>query len=1118
MYGKYYISRCATVFLPNTRSFERNYVLKKSDDYDNVLCVRLRARDIRNHMIKIITANTMNAGMNAAIDQIGKNDHTTGRHVVIVPDTHALSAEKVVFERLDIKGSMNIEVASFMRFAQKVLDGKLKYTLSKQGAVLFFKKIVSKVRSELVHYYKASLSDGFAGEMYAVIASIRNNGVTVAQFEETLLKLNGTTLNKAKDILLLYREYINALTEFSDSTTRLEAFQNEIAYSSKVAESNFYIYGFDSLSEKQIDIIVALAKYSKGVVIALLDTNYGANKDIYPYGIIERLNFKLKENDVAIDECESAFEVIKEPFNTLHKNLFAVSDSAVKSDSDAVVLFRENNVYDQYNAVAREILRLVRREGFRFKDISVIDCMERASTDFKEILLRYGIPHFMDERYSLTTSVVYKFITSILDVVRYGYRLDKVRVLVKNPLFLADYQLASDFENYILSKNLSYDDFYKPFKDDGYEQIRIKITSLCAPFESERTVSHFAEAVTSIIDSETLCDGLKETLKGQDATVIALNEQAKDRLKQILEEYVKVLGVDVENAGGFRKMLSASAEAEEIALVPRYIDAVFVGALRESCVLRQRAIFVIGATADNLPTIHGYQAIMSPLDMERLEEGGVRLYPTPLDRIREERFALVDLVAKTEKLYFGYPEIGVNTTQNKPSEVIKDVSRLLGIKITRLSDGFKLKAEATTREIEDAVGSRANAFYAFMKIDRSKTFGSVARRIYATLTDEERLLIGKEQKAMEEVSLLYTFGEDRHSKITQLEQYFACPYRHYLQFGLKLQERQEGVLRVADVGTFVHEVLERYFKKTLGKLRILTADELEDYADQAVKEVFDAEELSYLTRDPSLAYLIKRLRNETRQTALDLTKNVLKGIFDPTYIELEFSTRGGAVSPVKFKTPYGDVAFHGKIDRVDVANVGEEKIAVAIDYKTGAPKSEIHKVYYGEKLQLYLYLLILRDKLGLKPIGSFYLPIKSGYFSKGRNYRFTGQIVLSEQNVKALDEDAYMEAVEDEKHYHSSDIIPINFKIKGGEVSSMSKKNKLTDDEMGKILEYVQRIIPIAIKEIGDGYIDKVPTKGTCNNCSYKSICGGAKEGMEREVLSVNTPLAVAMEEVNNGY
>ena len=215
--------------------------------------------------------------------------------------------------------------------------------------------------------------------------------------------------------------------------------------------------------------------------------------------------------------------------------------------------------------------------------------------------------------------------------------------------------------------------------------------------------------------------------------------------------------------------------------------------------------------------------------MDRLEESGIRLYPTPLDRIREERFAFIDLLTKTEKLYIGYPEIGVDATQNKPSEALKDISRLLNKKIERLSDDFALNESSSLEEVEDAVGSEQNAFYTFMQSNRKAIAPEMRSRIYATLKKEERELFEEEEKPLESVPLVYTFGDDKHSKVTQLEQYFACPYRHYLQFGLKLQERPSGVLRVADVGTFVHEVLERYFKRTLGKLRVLDRETLEKF-------------------------------------------------------------------------------------------------------------------------------------------------------------------------------------------------------------------------------------------------------------------------------------------------
>lgn len=1073
-------------------------------------------------MIKIILGNTLNCCMNAVIDEIGKNDHKKGRHVVIIPDAHALTAEKIIFERLGINGSMNIEAASFTRFARKVLGDKIGHTLSKQGAVLYFKKTINKVQDRLVHYQKVAKTDGFAGEMYAVIASVRNNGITIKDFEEALLKLSGTTLEKAKDVLLLYKEYLATLQGFTDSTTRLEAFMKECASSPKVNDAYFYLYDFDSLSQKQIEIIATLAKYSKGVTIGLPHNVVRGNKSLYPNEIFTRLTDHLTKCKLEYEVDNNHFEVVREPFQTLHDNLFSLTDARVRNDG-SVVVFKEVNGYEQYNAIAREIVRLVRREKLRYKDIAVIDCQERAPIDFKEILTRYNVPHFMDERFNLTLSLVFKFVSALFDVVRYGYRMDKVRAFIKSPLFSSDSNEITAFENYILAKNYSYGDFDNPF-DEQFEPFRLRLNALTAPFVGEKEVFRFVEGIKKIIGSEEFDTLFERALEHCSDYLIALNKQAKERFILILDEYEKLIGEEKETPSGFIKTLSSSCEAEEIALIPRFLDAVYVGSLRESCITTQKAIFVANATYTNLPSEQGYQAIISALDMERLEKGGIRLYPTPLDRIREERFAFIDLITKTEKLYIGYPEMAFDGTQNKPSQAIKDLLEIFAtnsgaLKIPSLNEKFSLKNATTVEQAkaqaEDAIAHPDNAFYTYLTyagLKEGKQSGEMMERAFATLKEGERALIVKEKGDNPAPSLLYTFREDMHTSISQIERYFACPYSHYLQYGLRVNDRKEGVLRVNDVGTFVHEVLERYFKKTKGKLRTLSREEIEVKADEAVREVFDKEELAYLRNDPSVKFLLARLRKESKRTALDLTDNILKGSFEPTYFELSFGSRPGQTNSVCLDTPYGKISFHGKIDRIDVANVGGEKVAIAIDYKTGSVEADLHNVYYGTKLQLYLYLIAIREGLKIKPVGSFYLPIKSGYSSGGRNYRFQGQFVFSNDMIKALDREKHEEAVLSAKST-TSDIIPIAFTIKNGVVGTRSTKNKVDEQGIDAILRYVSSIIPLAIEEIGNGYIEKTPLGDKCEHCQHRVICGGAFEEDVREVRSANTPLSVVYPE-----
>ena len=1094
-------------------------------------------------MINIITANTSTRAIYSVIDEIEKNNHKEGRHVVIVPDAFALLAEKTVVERLGIDGSMNIEVVSFTRLAKKTLGGKIGHTLSKQGAVLYFQKSIKSVQGELHHYARASATDGFAGEMYAVIASLRNNGISAEQLEESALKLDGTTKDKANDILVLYKKYIETLKEFEDSTTRLDALKGECKNSTKITEAYFYVVGFDSLSKKQIEIIAELAKYSMGVTVGLPRDEFN---DLYPNEAYERLVEYLEKEKVEITSSH-VHEWIKSPFVALHDIVFTSSGAKVKNDG-SVVVFKESNSYEQYNAVAREILRLVRREGLRYKDIAVIDCGEKASVDFKAILNRYAIPFFMDERVSLTSSLVAKYIVNVFDVARTDYRQDKVRALIKNPLFYDDSDKIALFENYVLEENVRGREFKKAFEYKikesknavkereekkaqlvgELEDIRKLLVTLVEKFVGARKVKDFVDGVKGLLSSTEFLR-IFENAISVDEKLKKLNEQSLERINGLLDEYEKLFGEDEETPAGFVKTFSSSIDAEEIALIPSYIDAVLVGSIRESALISQKAIFVLNATATSLPCEQGYQAIISALDMEKLGKSGVRLYPSPLDRMKEERFAFIDLMTKTNKLYIGYPECELDGTQNKPSQAISDICMAFRTEERRpiepisLGEKFALVNARTQEELEDAVGQSSNAFYTLlmnggMVEDDKKGF---RERIYATLSEDEKKVIRSEKKVIKEVPLAYTFHEDKHTSASQVEQYFSCPYKHYLQSGLKLQERKEGALRVADVGDIVHKVLEEYFKSTRAVIdndgnvkkkgiREMSVEERETEVDKAVNKVFESDEVQFLTRETMTKFLFGRLKQESKKIALKLTDNVLKGDFTPSECELYFGNKDG-VDVVKFNTPYGAISFNGKIDRIDTAKIGGKDYAIAIDYKTGHVDADLSSVYYGKKIQLYLYLIAIRDKLKLTPAGSFYVPVKTGYSSVGNGMQFKGQFIFSAPMIKALDKEKYEEAVLTGKYTESS-ILPIKFTIKGGQASTKATTKKTDEEDLRAVIKYVETLIPIALDEIAKGNVEKAPIgKDCCKYCYVKVACGGCDEGDEREERTACTPLAVEL-------
>ncbi|MBO5773333.1 MAG: PD-(D/E)XK nuclease family protein, partial [Clostridia bacterium] len=571
-----------------------------------------------------------------------------------------------------------------------------------------------------------------------------------------------------------------------------------------------------------------------------------------------------------------------------------------------------------------------------------------------------------------------------------------------------------------------------------------------------------------------------------------------------------------------------------------YIDAVLVGSLRESMILSQKAIFVLNATATSLPSEQGYQAIISALDMDKLSQNGIHLYPTPIDRIREERFAFIDLIAKTDKLYIGYPECEFDGAQNKPSQAINDICMAFSVDANHpiepisLSERFKLENVRDENELIDAVGQSGNAFYTFLMNGgmANEDKNGFRKRVYATLSDEEKKVVHAKKEIIKEVPLEYTFHKKGEitSNASQLEQYFSCPYKHYLQSGLKLQERKEGALRVADVGDIIHEVLEIYFRSVAPEraedgsikkdvIRQLNSSEIEERIDDAIKKVFEGDSIQFLTKETMTKFLFERLKRESKRIALKLTDNVLKGDFTPSACELSF---GGDY--VCFDTPFGKISFSGKIDRIDTASIGGKDYAIAIDYKTGHVDADLSSVYYGKKMQLYLYLLAIRNgamdikkgdevKRHFEPAGSFYLKINTGYTKAGNEMPFQGQFIFSAPMIKALDREKYEDALL-KGEYATSNVLPIRFSIKNGEATTKEKKNKTSEEELNKAITYVEKLIPIALEEIGNGNVEKAPIgKDACEHCYVRVACGGCEEGDEREERPACTPLKVDIPE-----
>lgn len=1056
--------------------------------------------------ITVYTSNTLNAACGSVIDALKRQNTSGSRHIVIAPDKFSLSIEKEIFIRLGIEASFNIDVVSFMRLAAKAQSNPAE-CLSKSGALLVFKKILNRHASALKHYARVARLPGFASEMYAVVTSFRNNCHTPEQILQAAegLPQTSTVRKKAEDIALLYKEYIEELARgYGDGTTRVDEFIKKAPGLAFLKESHVYIAGFSAFTAKQYEVIAALMLHAKSVTVAATPGNGGDNAEYYPSYTLQRLT-ELAEDLGSPAEVIPTFEMLKEPFGTVNRQLFAAKNIPSPPNAQAFVLVEENTVYDEINGIAKEIVRLVALRGLRYRDIAVVSCNDSYAELIRSIFARYRIPCFIDKKYRLTGSLCYRYLLAALEAAEYNFRKDKLLAFAKNPLCGLTRDEADAFENFVLARGINYGGFLTPFGEGEPEQERSRLISVPAGVSTKaQTAGAFARACRALLERE----GVKKILEDEgaaagDPAVYDSNLQAYDALLELLSEIDVLMGEEEYPFAECKNILAACAEGEAFSLIPQYADSVFVGNVKDSRYDNLDTLFVMGASADVLPAAHDYKAILSARDAVLLEESGLRLYPTPADQIAEDMFALLDLFTKArERVYFGYARLSPAGVTQRPSPVLGELINLLGVRPLSLAARNAVINAKNEEELALAAASEENAFFEYLQWSQKAAVSEVSvsqklNILYSSLPPDykERIVrlscTGDRQGKPDGRLYFAKDGEGGYyTKATQLEAYFACPYLHHLRHGLDLRPRPEGKLEPMDAGIIIHKVLELFFKQTMGRLRGMSEEEIRCACERAMNEVFADPRYGGKPGDVFASYALSALKKSCRKFVPALAEQVKKSRYSPALIEHTFDRKNAVLLEA------GGLTFRlrGKIDRADLLEEDGKKKITVIDYKSGKRDFPSYAdTYFGKNLQLWIYLEALR-KEGYLPTGTFYVPLSDSTDGEAYPYRLRG--FFDEHEIYNLD--TGIVSIKSGK-YDSSVL---------GSTPGGKLKTPVTGEELSKLIDYTIALSVQALGEILDGNIEKSPCGARdCEYCQYLEVCGGAQPEECREQSSSAVPL-----------
>jgi hypothetical protein len=127
--------------------------------------------------------------------------------------------------------------------------------------------------------------------------------------------------------------------------------------------------------------------------------------------------------------------------------------------------------------------------------------------------------------------------------------------------------------------------------------------------------------------------------------------------------------------------------------------------------------------------------------------------------------------------------------------------------------------------------------------------------------------------------------------------------------------------------------------------------------------------------------------------------------------------------------PLGEgLSLSGKVDRVDVEVFGARGIVQ--DYKSGKSAHSAQAIEQEQRLQIPLYMLVLRDLVGIEPLGGLYRPLAGERKPRGLLRREAAEELAGFTRTDYVEDDEFWRRLESARDVAGG----LAQRIRGGEV------------------------------------------------------------------------------------
>jgi ATP-dependent helicase/DNAse subunit B len=728
-----------------------------------------------------------------------------------------------------------------------------------------------------------------------------------------------------------------------------------------------FAYGFEDLTGAEWALLQALAGRSDVTVSMPYEPGRAA------FASLRRTMDDLTGlADGRIEELQPAFEQVAEPaLAHLERTLFAESVPEAPPIEGAIRFFESAGKRGALELVGEELLSLLRSGVSADQIVIVCPSLERWQAPLETALGTLGVPYALEAYARFDRTPYGQALLSLLRFAWLGGGRGDLYAFLRSPYSSLTRQNVDFLEGRLRGRAVD-----SPERVEE-ETIRLRDGQPLPVLEALRSAASPLDAVAG------LAAFMLRAAYGLEAPPVGELSRQDIRAHEAVMRLVEELRgwSELEGSLSTEEVFAAVERAEVRRSSTGEAGRVAVLDLLRARTRRFEVVFLLGLEEGSLPR-RGHESPFLGDDARRELDERSRARLTRPDHVARDRYLFYTACTRpSRRLYLVREAATDEGSPREPSPFWDEVQALFPrddvARWTRRRPlsalTWPLEEAPTDRERLRAVAIRA--------ADDSVTADAIAtangwdRRLARALRAFDRPTRLTHPQVLTELAAKSTFG------VTELERFADCSSIWFLERLIdpkNIDARVDARLR----GSVAHQALFKFYS---GLPKELGADRVEkDRVEDAV------------------AFLRRCLDHAVEGVRLELTDLQRRELRHGLWRDLEAFVREEAAAdmplvPRRFEVLFGSersapelqrglelaegMTLSGKIDRIDVDPYSARGIVQ--DYKAGKYAHSAQQIESEKRLQIPLYMLVLRDLVGVEPLGGLYRPLSGERKARG---------------------------------------------------------------------------------------------------------------------------------------